>query len=68
MASLSSLSVIVVFILSALWGMKVRGLWSLPGGRDWLWVKLGLAQVVRAMFNKSLIQFSADGRDCVPSL
>ena len=33
-------SVIVVFILSALWWIKIRGLWKLPDGRDWLWGKL----------------------------
>ena len=42
--------------------MKLRGLWKLPGGRDWLWVKLGLALVGKAMLSKSLIQFSSDGR------
>ena len=40
----------------------------LPGGRDWLWGKLGLALVGRAMLSKSLIQFSVDGWGCVPSL
>ena len=28
---------IVVFILSALWWIRIRGLWKLPDGRDWLW-------------------------------
>ena len=28
---------IVVFILSALWWRKIRGLCKLPDGRDWLW-------------------------------
>ena len=37
-------------------------------GRDWLWGKLSLATVGRVMLSKSLIQFSADGWDCVPSL
>ena len=37
--------------------------WRMGGG-----VKLGLALVDRAMLIKSLIQFSADGWDCVPSL
>ena len=41
--------------------MRIRGLWKLPDGRDWLWGKLGLALVGKAMLNKSLIQFSADG-------
>ena len=38
-----------------------RGLCKLPDGRNWLWGKLGLPLVVRAMLSKSLIQFSADG-------
>ena len=33
----------VVSILSALWWMKIRGLWKLPDGRDWLWGNLNLA-------------------------
>ena len=37
-------------------------------GKDRLWVKLGLDLVGGAMFSKSLIQFSADGWGCVPSL
>ena len=45
--------------------MGIRGLWKLPDERDWLWVKLGLAQVGKAMLSKSLIQFSADGWGCV---
>ena len=57
---------IIVFILSALWGIRIRGLWKLPGGRDWLWGKLVL--MGRAMFIKSWIQFSVDGWGCVPSL
>ena len=35
-------SVIVVFILSTLWWIRVRGWWKLPDGRDWLKGKLGL--------------------------
>ena len=31
----SVFSVIVVFILSALWWIRIRGLWKLPDGRDW---------------------------------
>jgi len=45
-----------------------KRLWKLPDGRDWLWGKLGLALVGKAMLSKSLIQFSADGWGCVPSL
>ena len=40
--------------------MRVRGLWKLPDGRDWLWEKLGLALVGEALLTKSLIQFSVD--------
>ena len=32
------------------------------------WGKLGLAPMCRAKLSKSLIQFSVDGRSCVPSL
>ena len=53
--------------VSPLMGEDKR-LWKLPGGRDWLWVKLGLALVDKAMLSKSLIQFSADEWGCVPSL
>ena len=58
----------MVFILSALWGIRIRGLWKLPEGRDWLRGKLGLVLTGGAMLSKSLIQFSVDGRGCVPSL
>ena len=43
-------SVIVVFILSALWGLRKRGLWRLPDGRDWLCGELGFI-----LMGKSLI-------------
>ena len=56
----------MVFILSALWRIKIRGLWKFPDGRDWLWGKLGL--VLMAILSKSLINFSVDGGGCVPSL
>ena len=29
------------FILSAFWWRRIRGLWKLPDGRDWLKVKMG---------------------------
>ena len=41
---------------------------KLPDERDWLWGNLGLALMHRAMFSKSLIQFSADGGGYVPSM
>ena len=53
---------------SAFWWMRLRGLYKLPQGRDWHWEKLGLAPVGRALLSKALIQLSADGWSCVPSL
>ena len=41
-------------------------MWKLPDGRDWLWGKLGLTLVGKAMLSKSLTQFSADGWGYVP--
>ena len=58
----------MVFSLSALWLIRIRGLWKLPGGRDWLWEKLGLVLMDGAMLSKSLIQYSVDGWGCVLSL
>ena len=45
-----------------------KRLCKLPDGIDWLWEKLGLGLVERAMLSKSLIQLSADGWGCAPSL
>ena len=45
-------------MLSALWWRRIRGLWKLPDGRDWLRGKLGLVLMGGAMLSKSLIQFS----------
>ena len=59
--SLVSFFVIVVFILSALWRMRIRGLLKLPDGRDWPLGKLGLALVSKAILSKPLIQYSAYG-------
>ena len=39
---------------------RIRGLWKLPDGRDWLRGKLGLVLMDRAMLSKSWIQFSVD--------
>ena len=61
-------SVIMVFILSALWWIKIRGLWKLPDGRDWLWGNLGLVLMGGVILSKSLIQFCVDELGCVPSL
>ena len=46
--------------------MRIRDLYKLPYGRDWLWEKLAL--VGRTMLSKSLVQFSANGWDCAPCL
>ena len=59
---------IVVFILSAFWWIRIRGLWKLPDGNDWLKGKLDLFQMGGAMLSKSLIQFCIDWRGCVPFL
>ena len=53
---------------SALWWRRIRGLWKLPDGRDWLRGKLGLVLMGGTMFSKSLIQFSVDRWGCVASL
>ena len=47
----------MVFILSALWWIKIRGLWKLPDGGDWLRGKPVLFLMGGAMLSKSLIQF-----------
>ena len=44
-----------LLLLSAFWWMRIRGLCKLPDRRDWLWRKLGLALVSKAMPSKSLI-------------
>ena len=33
------------FSFSVLWGIRIRGLWKLPDGGDWLCGKLGLVQM-----------------------
>ena len=58
----------MVFILSALWWRRIKALWKLPDGRDWLWGKLGFVLMVRALLSKPLIHFSVDGWGCVTSL
>ena len=58
----------MVFSLSALWWRRIRGLWKLPDGRDWLRGKLSLVLMGGALLNKSLIQFFVDGWSCVPPL
>ena len=44
------------------------GFHKTPNGRDWLREKLGLVLMGGAVLSKSLIQFSVDGRGCIPSL
>ena len=56
----------MVFSLSALWWKRIRGLWKLPDGRDWLRGKLGLVLMGGATLSISLIQFSVNGWSCVP--
>ena len=58
----------MVFILSALWWIRTRGLWKILNGRDWLGGNLGLIMMDGTMLSKSLIQFSADGWGYVPFL
>ena len=59
---------LVFCVLSALWGIRIRGLWKLSDGGDWLEGKMCLVLMGGAMLSKSFIQFSADGRGCVPFL
>ena len=56
------------FSFSVLWWSRIRGLWKLPDGIDWLNGILDLVLMGRDMFSKSLIQFSVDRWSCVPSL
>ena len=58
----------LVFIQSALWWRRIRGLWKLPHWRNWLREKLDLVLMGRAMLSKSLIWFYVNGRGCVPLL
>ena len=51
----------MVFSLSALWWRRIRGLWKLPDGRDWLRGKLGLVLIGGAMLSNTLMQFSFVG-------
>ena len=57
----------MVFILSTLWWIRIRDLWKLPDGRDWLWT-LRLVLMGGAILSKFSVQFSVDGWGCVPSL
>ena len=57
----------MVFILSALWWIKIRGLWKLPDRRDWLRGKQDLILMGMAILSKSSVWFFIDRRGCVPS-
>ena len=58
----------MIFSLSALWWGRIRGLWKLPDGIEWLRGILGHVLMGGAMLSKSLIQFSVNGQSCFPSL
>ena len=46
-----------LFLLSALWWMRIRDLCRIPDGRDWLWGKLLLALVGTSMISKFYSNF-----------
>ena len=46
---------------------KVKRFVEASDGKYWLWEKLDLALMGRAVLSKSLFQFSSDGWGCVPS-
>ena len=46
----------MVFSVSALWWIRIRGLWKLPDGRDRVRGKLGLVLMGGDVFSKPLIQ------------
>ena len=56
----------LVFILSSLWGRRIRGLWKLLDGRDRLREKLGLVLMGGAMLSKSFLPFSLKGGAVFP--
>ena len=56
----------MVFSLSALWWIRIRGLWKLLDRRDWLRGILGLVLMGGALLSKSLIRFSVEGRAVFP--
>ena len=58
----------MVFSLSTLWWRRIRSLWKLPDGRDWLRGKLDPVLMAKAIFSKFLMQFFVEGWSCVPSL
>ena len=61
-------SVSLIFFLSALWWIRIRGWWKLPDGRDWLRGHLDVVLMGGAILSISLIHLSVDGWVFVPSL
>ena len=55
----------MVFILSALWWIRIRGLWKLSDGRDWLEGNLGLVLMGGAILQFSSVQFSSVTQSCL---
>ena len=53
MWSIDQFLVIVVFILSVLWWIRIRGLWEFPDARDWLWGKLVFVLMDGAMLSNT---------------
>ena len=51
----------MVFILSSLWLIRIRGSWKLPDVRDWLWGNLDLVLMDEAILSNDLIQLSVYG-------
>ena len=58
---------IIVIVSSVCPLMRIRGLCKLLCGREWLWGKLNLALVNRAILSKYLVELSADGWSSAPS-
>ena len=50
-----------LFVLSAFWQKRIRGLYKLHDGRDWWREKLGPALVGRTILSKTLIQLPTNG-------
>ena len=50
-------SVSFLWLWFSVWWRRIRGLWKLPHGIDWLRGKLGLVLMGMALFSKSLTNF-----------
>ena len=57
----------MIFILSALWRSRIRGLWKLPDQRVWLLGKLSLVLMGGAMLSKYLSNFLLMGGAVFPT-